>query len=95
MADWYQVSVTGSDQCSESISEIFTALGVSSITFNDAADQPLYEPPLDSHPLWEQTRIVALFEKPVDLEAIRESVSIALPGVALGDWNLEILADRV
>ncbi|MGH8559803.1 MAG: 50S ribosomal protein L11 methyltransferase [Methylococcales bacterium] len=95
MADWHRISVIGSDRSSESVAEVFTALGASSVTFTDAADQPLYEPPLDSHPLWHQTRIVALFENPVELEAVRESVSNALPGAALGNWNLEILADRV
>jgi ribosomal protein L11 methyltransferase len=95
MVDWRQISVVTSDSAAESVSEILTALGAVSVTFKDAADQPLYEPPPDSHPLWQQTRIVALFEKPVDLKTIRKSVSGALGAAPLHNWNIEILPDRV
>ncbi|MCI0668253.1 MAG: 50S ribosomal protein L11 methyltransferase [Methylococcaceae bacterium] len=94
MVEWHQISVVSSDQGSDPVAEVLTKLGAVSVTFKDAAGQPLYEPPPDSHPLWRQTLIVALFEQPLGLEAIRTTVSNALPATPLHDWNIEILPDR-
>lgn len=95
MANWHQITVVGSDEVSDSVSTLFEALGAVSVTFQDAADEPLYEPPPMSHPLWQKTRIAALFEQSMDLETVRESISKALPGAGFQDWNIELLPDRV
>lgn len=92
--DWYQISVVGSEQASESLGDVFTSIGAVSVTFQDAADQPLYEPPPDAHPLWQKTRIVALFENPVDLVEVREVVARSVPSILLSDWKMETLVDR-
>ncbi|MGH8549127.1 MAG: 50S ribosomal protein L11 methyltransferase [Methylococcales bacterium] len=94
MLEWHQISVVSSDRASDPVAEVLAQLGAVSVTFQDAAGQPLYEPPPDSHPLWPQTRIVALFEKPVSVETIRASVSESLPAVPLRNWKLEVLPDR-
>ncbi len=94
MTDWHQISVVADVQASDPVADVLSQSGAVSVTLQDAADQPLYEPPPDAHPLWRQTRIVALFEEPVDLEVIRESVSGAFPAARLTGWNLEIVPDR-
>jgi ribosomal protein L11 methyltransferase len=94
MVEWRQISMDSSAQACDSVAEVLSELGAISVTFTDAADQPLYEPPPDSHPLWQETRIVALFEKPVRLDTIREWLSRTLPETRLGNWKFEILLDR-
>lgn len=93
--DWQQISVVTSEASCETVAEALTALGAVSITFSDAGDQPLYEPPPGSHPVWNKTAIRALFEKPVNLETVRESILRQLPGTATEDWQKEVIADRV
>jgi ribosomal protein L11 methyltransferase len=93
--DWHQISVVTNDLASESVAEALGVLGAVSVTFQDAADDPLYEPPPDEHPLWRQTRITALFENPADLGMIRRSLSADFPTIPLNHWHVEILQDRV
>lgn len=93
--DWHQISVVSAESSSDLVSETLIALGAVSITFKDATNQPLYEPPPDTHPLWEQTQIVALFENAVDLDAIQQSVSSACPNAILNHWEIELLRDRI
>lgn len=91
---WHQISVISTEQSSNTVSDVLSDLGAVSVTFTDASDQPLYEPPPDSHPLWQRTRIIALFEKPVGLDAIRKSVSRATPKAMLRNWKIEIIPDK-
>lgn len=94
MREWLQISVDSSDQACDSVSEVLTGLGAVSVTFMDAADQPLYEPPPEAHPLWKQTRIVALFEQPVNPETVRDTLFRTLPIIPLRNWQAEVLLDR-
>lgn len=95
LVHWVQVSVVVGAESSEAVSQVFTALGATSVSLADAADQAIYEPAPFSHPLWTRTRISALFEKPVDLKSIATAVKSELPNIELLDWTIEILPDRV
>jgi len=64
-----------------------------SITLEDNADQPIFEPGIGETPLWEDTRVTALFDADVDTNAIGswlepeapEAVNLILdPGLAFG-----------
>ncbi|MGR9106873.1 MAG: 50S ribosomal protein L11 methyltransferase [Gammaproteobacteria bacterium] len=93
--EWQQFSVVASDRDTESVAEALLALGASSVTFQDAADEPVYEPPPDSHPLWSKTRVIALFENALSLEEIRDNLSKTLSPDTLTDWTSEMLPERV
>lgn len=95
MIDWHQVSVISDEAHSEAVAEILAELGACSLSFEDAADQALYEPPPDCHPLWQKTRVIALFDQAVDLESIREFLAQSLPALRLLGWRHEILPERV
>ena len=59
---WIQIILDTEVSRVEQISDDLFAIGAVSVTLQDAEDQPVYEPPLNTTPLWEKTRIVALFE---------------------------------
>ncbi len=67
---WRQLSVTVEESLAESLSDWFMANGALSVGFDDAGDQPLFEPPPGETPLWRNTRVTALFEGEVDAEAL-------------------------
>jgi len=92
---WQQISVVTDELSSHFIEEIFSMLGAASVTFIDAADQALYEPPPGCNPLWRQTRIIGLFDAAADLLAIRQVVSAQLVDVKLGNWQTETLPDLI
>lgn len=79
---WRQLSVTVQASLAESLSDWFMANGALSVGFDDAGDQPLFEPPPGATPLWRQTRVTALFEGAVDVEALSQAVRRRLdPGI--------------
>lgn len=59
---WIQLSLEAGDQDPERLSDFFLSAGAQSVTFADAADQPIFEPDPGDTPLWTQTRVVALFD---------------------------------
>jgi len=59
---WKEIHVNTTEQQAEVISDELLALGAKAITFLDAGDQPIYEPPTESFLLWKQTTVVGLFE---------------------------------
>ena len=67
---WLQLSFEASTQQIGKLEELLPALGAVAVTLEDNADQPLYEPPLGTTPLWENTRVVGLFDAHADLELV-------------------------
>lgn len=67
--------------------------GAAAVTFEDNADQPLFEPPLGTMPVWENTRLSAMFEADVDIEyvvaLIRSQLKHNMP-----QYRVEALEDK-
>jgi len=64
---WIQAIVDIRAEQSQEIEDLLLAIGADAITLKDGANQPIYEPPLGTTPLWDQLKLVALFdaEKPL------------------------------
>ncbi len=58
----------------EAVEDCLLQHGALSLTLEDAADEPLLEPDPGQHPMWQQTRVSALFGADHDLQAIRASL---------------------
>lgn len=67
---WLQLKVQTGKQYVDPVSDLLTELGSLSITFEDTADQPLFEPPPGETPLWSDTLITGLFEAETDIENV-------------------------
>ena len=72
---WNKVSVTVSPEQAEAIESLLWALGAVSVTFSDSQDNPIFEPPVGEHPLWQQSEMSALFEQESDLSAITDAIA--------------------
>jgi ribosomal protein L11 methyltransferase len=59
---WLQVILDTEAQYVEEISDGLVAIGAICVTLQDAEDQALYEPPLNTTPLWQRTQVVGLFD---------------------------------
>lgn len=68
---WLQLSLPAGDTDPQTLADTFDALGALSVTLQDAADQPLFEPPPGATPLWSQVRVTALFESGVEIARIK------------------------
>ncbi|MEK7990251.1 MAG: 50S ribosomal protein L11 methyltransferase [Thiotrichaceae bacterium] len=67
---WLQITFTLTADKVETLTSVLENIGAASVTFLDAQDQPIYEPELNTTPLWQQTEVVALFEQTESLDNI-------------------------
>jgi ribosomal protein L11 methyltransferase len=92
---WKQLSVITDKQYASALSDLFSQFGALSVTYLDALDEPIFEPELGQTKIWEQTRVVALFEMSVYAEVLESLVCQQFPDAALKDWRLDILQDQI
>lgn len=94
---WLQLRVGTDPDHAELVEDLLMGLGAVSVTFEDAADQPLYEPEPGTTPLWHQTSVVGLFEADSDVDPLRRQLAeqyhrqTQLP---LGDVAVEVVEDK-
>jgi ribosomal protein L11 methyltransferase len=91
---WIQLKLEAGDQDPERLSDFLLEQGASSVTFLDAADQPIFEPDPGDTPLWTETRVVALFDAADRVAAVRTAVTEAFGADTAARIELEALADR-
>lgn len=90
---WRQLSVVTSDTIADEVSEAFVDSGALAVSFEDAADQPLYEPKPGEIPVWRSTRVIGLFPSDTDLAAVSADVAGRF-GNSLGTWVRDEVEDR-
>ncbi|VAW97881.1 Ribosomal protein L11 methyltransferase [hydrothermal vent metagenome] len=71
---WLQIKIDSDETHAEYFSDELMELGAAAVTFQDAADQEIFEPTLGTTPLWSATRIIGLFDANVDIEQITNSL---------------------
>ncbi|HEX22705.1 MAG TPA: 50S ribosomal protein L11 methyltransferase [Chromatiales bacterium] len=91
---WLQLTLEGSPDDAERISDALSSLGAAAVTLQDNADQPLYEPPPGQTPLWSATRIIGLFEADADMMTITAQLAIQLEMDELPPWRVSPLEDK-
>lgn len=90
---WRQLSVVAEDTLADEVSEALVDCGALAVSFEDAADQPLFEPKPGEIPIWNQTKVIGLFPREADLPSIRDDIAARFTR-GLGSWSLEALEDR-
>ncbi len=91
---WLQISLPAGTQDPQAIAACFDALGALSVTLEDAADQPLFEPPPGATPLWSSVRVTALFEAAVDVASVRAELTTRFGADCASHLHTEALDDR-
>lgn len=91
---WIQINATVEEALAEPLSDAFMEVGACSVTFEDAKDQPIFEPELGTTPIWQHTRVVGLFDAETDTQAIVSSLENLLPDIAAKQYKIEALEDK-
>lgn len=91
---WLQLSLEAGDIEPETLSAFFEAEGALSVTFADAAEQPLFEPAPGTTPLWTATRVTALFDQGLDLATLKQRLAAAFGPTLVDRMRTETLADQ-
>jgi ribosomal protein L11 methyltransferase len=92
---WLQLSIDCLETEAHLLELVFEDLGALSVTLGDAGDQPLLEIPPHATPLWQHTRVSALFEGDRDPHILRASLAKFLDPELLGRLKWERMEDKV
>lgn len=92
---WHQLSVITNKQTALEVSDFFSELGAVSVTYMDAQDQPVYEPAPGETKIWQQTKVIALFELDAEPELVKTLLFSRFQDSPLEQWFQEILQDQV
>lgn len=91
---WIQINITVNEPVAEPLSDAFMEVGAVSVTFADAQDNPIYEPELGTTPIWQQTRVIALFDAEIDAKAIIAQLTAQMPELSENAFRIEALEDK-
>src|SRR5690606_39197127 len=90
---WLRLKIKANRPQTEKIEDALLASGAVSVTLQDAADQPIFEPALGEAPLWDEVRITGLYTADVDTaEASRRAQQVF--GDELPEHKWELLEDK-
>ncbi len=73
---WLQLTLEATHSNSEQLSELLTQSGAAAVTLQDAHDNPIFEPPPGSTPLWKELLLTGLFEADADIDAILKFIEL-------------------
>lgn len=90
---WLQLTFYSTKDDAETLAEMLSETGAAAVTMQDAADQPLYEPPPGATPLWQLTNVVGLFDESFETESIIAELQTLWPA-ELPDYRSEVLQDQ-
>lgn len=91
---WLQVKITVEPAQIELASELLPHVGAVAVTLQDAADQPVLEPEVGTTPLWDQTRIIALFELNHNIDNAMADLEYMLNASSPLSYQIERLEDK-
>ncbi|MCI8209204.1 ribosomal protein L11 methyltransferase [Pseudomonas sp. S25] len=90
---WLQVRLAISPEQAETYEDALLEVGAVSVTFMDAEDQPIFEPELNTTPLWSNTHLLALFEADTDAEHVLAHLRL-LTDAELPEHMSEVIEDQ-
>lgn len=92
---WQQLTIATTKELAPSFEQLIEDLGSLSVTMTDGADQPIYEPPLETTPLWQRVLVTGLFDEGHDLSQAKQHFTQQIS--SSNDWSLtlEKLEDQV
>lgn len=91
---WIQTNITVEETLAEPLSDAFMDVGASSVTFEDAKDQPIYEPEIGTTPIWSQTKVIGLFDAEMDSNNIIDILCLLNPQLEESAFKVEQLEDK-
>jgi len=91
---WHQLSIIADKTAAPEIADFFNTLGAVSVTYMDAEDRPVYEPAPGETRIWDNTRIIALFETDIEPELVKKLLISAFSEPVISTWHQEFLEDQ-
>lgn len=91
---WHQLTITTDEASAPALSDFLTEIGAVSVTYMDAEDEPVYEPPLNAIKIWRNTQVIALFDWVAHPAVIRALIAYEFKTMSIQSWKQEVLEDQ-
>jgi ribosomal protein L11 methyltransferase len=92
---WLQLIFESSREQAPALEDALLALGALSVTLLDSADEPVFEPGIGETPLWQATKLLALFDALNDVHNQAELLIAELHRqITVPLWRAERLEDQ-
>lgn len=91
---WLQLNIQTTREYADSIQTFLNLFDAVAVTMQDAADQPLLEPALNTTPLWDAVTILSLFDPQIDAEKIIGFLKTQLGETAVLQHHTELLPEE-
>lgn len=91
---WIQINTVVAEAIAEPLSDAFMEAGAVSVTFEDAQDQPIFEPEIGTTPIWDKTKVVGLFDAEIDPKSVIQLLTQQIPQVTASAYKVEQLEDK-
>lgn len=94
---WLQIHAFTDPAHAGIVEDLMLAADAIAVSMDDAADQPIYEPDLNTTPLWQQTRVTGLFDASRDVKQLRLALAEGFhkrTQQPITRMDVETLADR-
>ncbi len=91
---WIQLKLHTTPENAETVSDLLSELGAAAVTFEDASDQPIFEPDPGETKLWNNTRVTGLFEADHDMDLVQNELKQRLDDPSSYRININPLEDK-
>ena len=91
---WHQLCVTTTEKFAPKLARYFTHLGAISVTYMDAADDPVYEPRIGETKIWANTQVIALYELSCEPLFVENTIKQRFKHQSLENWVYEYIDDQ-
>lgn len=91
---WIQVYADVPKRFAEGLSDSLEAIGSLAVTLGDAADTPIFEPPIGTTPIWPDTRVMGLFDASCDTSLLLAQLAARWPQLSDYPVKIEVLEDK-
>lgn len=91
---WIQLTVAGSEQAAPQIGELLEEQGAVAVTFRDAQDNPIFEPPQGEAVYWHETLITGLFDAEANLKPVLSALQASAHFPNGCDYKTDALEDK-
>jgi ribosomal protein L11 methyltransferase len=93
-SQWVQLKIETQEPFVEALEDWFFNHDALSITYQDAADDPILEPALGDSPLWQQVKIMVLYPGDVDTKSIDRAFDSSPLAANVSSARWEVLEDK-
>lgn len=91
---WIQYIFNSTPDAADQLSDMLSECGASAVTFQDNADQPIYEPAIGETPLWANTNVIALFDAETNTDDIISMLGHLLSPQAVPNYRIDAVEDK-